>query len=131
MFTTTLMITIEHINYGRHLAHDRLITLMHEVRLRFFEKLGQSEMNFYGIGLILKSITVNYRQEAFRGQTLTFTISIGEISKSSFTLDYEITNEQGRNIADATITLVGFDYGKHQIIRLSALGHQALTDNHN
>ncbi|PIE45787.1 MAG: hypothetical protein CSA44_01630 [Gammaproteobacteria bacterium] len=64
MFATTLKVNIEHINYGGHLAHDKLVTLMHEARLRFFDRLGQSEIDFYGISLILKSITVNYRQEA-------------------------------------------------------------------
>ncbi len=66
MFSTTLTINIEHVNYGNHLGHDKLVALMHEARLRFLDHLGQSEVDFYGISLILKSLVVNYHQEAFR-----------------------------------------------------------------
>ncbi len=128
MFTATLPVTIEHINYGNHLAHDKLVTLMHEARLRFFEHLGQSEIDFYGVSLILKSLTVNYRQEAFRGDELAFFITISEVRNSSFTLHYAISNASGEAIADANVVLVGFDYGVRKIARLPDLCRQALTD---
>jgi len=76
IFCTDLTVPIDSINYGGHLAHDKLLTLMHEARLRFFDQLEQSEENFFGVGLIVKSLAVNYRQQAFRGDILTFAISI-------------------------------------------------------
>ncbi len=127
MFSTTLPIQIEHINYGNHLAHDKLVTLMHEARLQFFDQLGQSEIDFYGISLILKSLNVNYRQEAFRGDKLTFALTIREVRSSAFTLHYEVRNQAGEPIADADTVLVGFDYGKRRVARLPDLCRQALT----
>lgn len=127
MFTTTLPVNIEHINYGGHLAHDKLVTLMHEARLRFFDRLGQSEIDFYGISLILKSMTVNYRQEVFRGEKLTFAITIAEVRGSAFSLNYEVRNAAAEKIADAVFVLVGFDYGKRKIARLPDLCRTALT----
>lgn len=128
MFTTTLTVTVEHINYGGHLAHDRLITLMHEARLRFFDRLGQSEVDFYGIGLILKSLNVNYRQEVFRGEQLTFAISITNVRGSAFTLHYEMGNQAGEMVATADVVLVGFDYGNRRVARLPDLCRQALEN---
>lgn len=127
MFTTTLPIHIEHINYGGHLAHDTLLSLMHEARLQFFDRLGQSELDFYGISLILKSLSVEYRQEAFRGDLLTFAISIAEVRGSGFSLRYEIRNQHNDTVAQANVILVGFDYGKRRIARLPDLCRQALT----
>ncbi|PID66030.1 MAG: thioesterase [Gammaproteobacteria bacterium] len=131
MFSTTLPIYIEHINYGHHLAHDKLITLMHEARLQFFDRLGQSEMDFYGISLIMKSLTVNYRQEAFRGDKLTFALTIREVRGSAFMLHYDIRNQHNEAIADAQIVLVGYDYGKRRVARLPDLCRQALTSQGN
>lgn len=127
MFVTTLAVNIGHINYGGHLAHDKLVTLMHEARLRFFDQLGQSESDFYGISLILKSMTVNYQQESFRGETLSFAMTINEVRGSAFSLQYQIANTRGEKVADAVFVLVGFDYGKRRIARLPDLCRQALT----
>ncbi len=128
MFATTLKVNIEHINYGGHLAHDKLVTLMHEARLRFFDRLGQSEIDFYGISLILKSMTVNYRQEAFRHDDLTFAITITEVRGSAFALHYQIRNQHNDTVAEADVVLVGFDYGKRCIARLPDLCRQALEN---
>lgn len=127
MFTTTLTVHLDHINYGGHLAHDKLLTLMHEARLQFFDRLGQSELDFYGISLILKSLNVTYRQEAFRGDKLTFAITIVEVRGSGFSLHYDIRQQDNDRIAEAKIVLVGFDYGKRRIARLPDLCRQALT----
>lgn len=128
MFSTILPVNIEHVNYGNHLAHDKLVTLMHEARLRFFDHLGQTEVDFYGISLILKSLTVNYRQEAFRGDELTFAMTIHNVRGSAFTLHYDIGNQAGDIIGDAEVTLVGFDYGNRRIARLPDLCRQALEN---
>lgn len=128
MFSTTLPVNIEHLNYGGHLAHDKLVTMMHEARLRFFDRLGQSEIDFYGISLILKAMTVNYRQEGFRGDELTFVVTLTEVRGSAFTLHYEVRNQNNDAVADADFVLVGFDYGKRQVARLPDLCRQALEN---
>ena len=39
-FTTTLDVRISDINYGNHLGHDSLISLLHEARMRFLKQTG-------------------------------------------------------------------------------------------
>ncbi|PIE45601.1 MAG: thioesterase [Gammaproteobacteria bacterium] len=127
MFNTELTVNIDHINYGNHLGHDKLVTMLHEARLRFFDYLGQSEFDFYGIGLIMKSLTVNYRQESFRGDKLSFAMRFEDIRTSAFCLHYEVVRDNGDIIADANVVLVGFDYGKRRVAKLPDLCRKALT----
>lgn len=126
MFDTKLAVRISDINYGNHLAHDRLVTLMHEARLQFFADLGESESHFYGVGLILKSLQVEYRKEAFYPDLLTFSIAVDEIRNSAFSLSYQVQNEQAEKIAEANLVLVAYDYQKQKIARLPSRAKQSL-----
>lgn len=124
-FQTTLVADISTINYGGHLAHDRLITLMHEARIQFLKHIGQSEVSFYGTGLIAKSLQVDYLKEAFWGEELTFQLSVINPSGAGFTVDYAIFNAKQQPIAKASIVILCFDYEKRKVARLSK---QFLTD---
>lgn len=118
-FQTTLDVDIATINYGGHLAHDRLITLMHEARLRFLKALGQSEVSFYGVGLIAKSLQVDYLKEVFWGEKLTLQMTVNNPSGAGFTLHYHIVDSEQQAVATADIVLLCFDYQKRKVARLA------------
>ncbi len=118
-YQVTLPVDISAINYGGHLAHDRLITLMHEARLRFLKSLGQSEVDFYGTGLISKSLQVDYHKEIFWGAQLNFAIRASVLRGAGFTLNYFITDEADDLVSEAAITFICFDYQKRKVSRLS------------
>ena len=113
-FHTGLKIRISDINYGGHLAHDRLISLIHQARLDFLAHLGGSEVCIGGVGLIMVSLSVDYKNEAFLNEKLDFSITAQEIKKASFILNYEIKREDVL-IAKAQTKLAGFDYQSHKI----------------
>lgn len=117
-FSTSIPIDISAVNYGGHLGHDRLVSMMHEARLHFFKELGQTEADFFGNGLILKTLNVDYLQEAFWGEALTFRITVSEINRASFGLHYDILRGETM-IATADIVLIGFDYQSRKVARLS------------
>ncbi len=75
IFETTLPITVADINYGGHLGNDRVLTLMHEARLRFLKSLGYAdEMSLdKNIALFVADSVVVYKAEAFHGDTLRIT----------------------------------------------------------
>lgn len=127
MFKILLPVTIADINYGGHLGHDRLLSLMHEARLAFFEQFSQSEIDFFGVGLILKALQVSYRQEAFRGDVLEMSIHIEQIRGSGFEMHYVIRNQDAALIAEAVVEMVAFDYGQRRVVRLPDSGRQLLT----
>ena len=50
-FSVILPVWVSHINYGQHLAHDALIGLLHEARVRWLSSLSLSELDLgEGVG---------------------------------------------------------------------------------
>ena len=64
------------INHGQHLGHDRLISLLHEARSRFFQSLGYEELDIDGIGIVIADLQVVYLGEAFAGEQVKVDISL-------------------------------------------------------
>ena len=89
IFQTTLAVRISDINYGNHLGHDSLISLLHEARVRFLNKMGYTELNIHGVGILVRNLVVNYLQEAFHSDKLTINMEILNISKTSFDIAYQ------------------------------------------
>ncbi|MCU0662848.1 MAG: thioesterase family protein [Myxococcota bacterium] len=44
-FSTTLAVRVGDLNYGGHLAYDRLLGLAHEARLELLSRLGATELD--------------------------------------------------------------------------------------
>ena len=55
-FSTTIPIRITDLNYGGHVGNDTVLTLFHEARMQFLSFYGASEMNFGGVGLIMRNV---------------------------------------------------------------------------
>lgn len=117
-FATELAVRIGDINYGNHLGHDRMITMMHEARLLFFQAMGYSEFDIEGVGTLIGDLAISYRNEAFYGDQLNFTISVQEISRKSCQFYYRIScagndaseRREPKIIALAKTGVVFFDY---------------------
>lgn len=127
--TTRLTVRIGDINYGGHLGHDRLITLLHQARLDWLHALGAEETNCFGAGLIMRRLTCDYRAEAFLGDALDIAMHAGDLRRTAFTLHYRVCRE-ATLIATAATEMVAFDYHAHKIIALppafaAALGETA------
>lgn len=110
-FSTTLPICIEHINYGNHLAHDKLVSLLHEARVRYFLQRKKEERN-----LLLTHLEVNYIKEAFYGEHLNFKLAYSQQGPCSGIFFYKVTRNE-ELIAKASTKIVFFDYTKRKIVR--------------
>ncbi len=109
-FETELDVRVTDINYGGHLGNDALVGLLHEARLRWLDQLGQSELDFYGRGLIMLDLMVQYKQQGFRSDRLTVAIA-PEMDGPRFQLYYLVKNSKdGREVARARTGIVCFDY---------------------
>lgn len=128
-YATRLTVRIGDINYGGHLGHDNLVTLLHQARLNFLHHLGASELDCFGAGLIMRKLTVDYLGEAFLGDELEVIMSLSAIKPSRFTLEYAVTRPQdGTTIATASTMMVAFDYHTHRVQALSDQFHQAIAE---
>jgi acyl-CoA thioesterase FadM len=119
IFSTEIAVSITDINYGNHLGNDALVSILHEARVQWLGSLHFTELNIAGAALIMADLAVEYKAEAFYGDKLNIAISIGEISKVSFEIYYELTtnrNDKKIVVALAKTGMVCFDYGVRKVV---------------
>lgn len=117
-FTTTIPVRITDLNYGNHVGNDSILSIMHEARMRFLAQWGYSEMNFAGVGMIMKDVGIEFKQELFYGDTVLASVACTNFTKFSFDLYYKLEKEgfaDGKPVAIAKSTMVCFDYANRKI----------------
>jgi acyl-CoA thioester hydrolase len=116
LFETTLEVRITDINYGGHLANDRVLSLVHEARVRFLRHHGFSETNIHGKAIIMADAAVVYRAEAFAGDVLRVEVGAREINRYGCDLVYRLSDQaSGREVALVKTAIVFFDYGRRRL----------------
>ena len=122
-FSAQLAVRISDINYGNHLGHDGLITMIHEARILFFQSLGYQELDIDGVGTLIADLAVSYQNESFYGDQLNFEISVQEVSRKSCQFYYRISRignkekpEQLTALAKTGIVFFDFDQRKAALI---------------
>jgi acyl-CoA thioester hydrolase len=118
IFATDIPVRITDINYGNHVGNDALVSIVHEARMQWLASNNFTELNIAGAALIMADLAVEYKGESFYGDTLTVAISIGEITKISFEIFYEVTtsrNDKSILIANAKTGMVCFNYEARKV----------------
>ncbi|MBN1255795.1 MAG: thioesterase family protein [Deltaproteobacteria bacterium] len=116
-FSTDIAVRISDINYGGHLGHDSIISLMHETRVRFLNSRGFSESDIEGFGLIMTDLAVVYKAEVLYGEILTIEIGIQNITKYGWDFVYRVINKKtDKEVARAKTGVLIFDYKQKKVI---------------
>lgn len=119
VYSTEIRLRISDINYGGHLAHDSILSLTHEARVRFLESLGYSEANVDGPGIILSDAALVYKSEAFYGQSLNIEIAVMDFSKYGCDFVYKLSDsDTHKEVARVKTGIVFYDYNKREICRV-------------
>lgn len=137
VYSTNLQVRITDINYGNHLANDKLVALLHEARVLMLQSLNYTEFDIEGHSLIQADLMVRYKGEGFQGDVLHIDIYVDNIAARSFDMLYKITakrNGEDVAIADAKVGLVFFDYKQRKIAptpenftkKINALRHEEI-----
>ena len=90
LFQTALTVQVGDVNYGGHLANDAVLRLCHEVRMRWLAKLGWSEMDAGGAGLIMADAAVQYLAQGHHGDELSVEMGAAGMAGVGFSLLYRI-----------------------------------------
>lgn len=96
-----------HVNnavYLSYLEHARLKTVL----------AYTSAHNMEQIPLIVGTITIRYISPAHLGEMLLVGMGISRFGNKSFDIAYQIDTNDGRAVANATITMVYFNYESNQ-----------------
>ena len=116
VFSTELPLYISHINYGGHLDNALLLTLISEARVRFFKSLGYSELDVEGVGIVVSDAALQYKAEAFHGETMRVDMAAADFGKYGCDLLWRMSDQAtGREIARGKTGIVFLDYTTKKI----------------
>lgn len=116
-FKTEIPLRITDINYGGHLGNDKVLTIIHEARVRFLKESGYSEMNVEGFGIIMTDAAVEYKSEGLYGDIVVIEVQARDFDKYGFDMFYRLTSrDSGKEIARAKTGIIIFDYQKRKIV---------------
>lgn len=119
IYTTDIRLRVSDINYGGHMDNNAVLSLVHEARVRFLESHGYSELDVDGVGIIMVDAVIQYKSEAFYGQTLTFEVAVGGISRIGCDIFYRITDRNtGTEVARAKTGIAFLDYATRKPKRM-------------
>ncbi|HEX5804867.1 MAG TPA: thioesterase family protein [Macromonas sp.] len=110
-FSTELPIYMSHINQGQHLDNVQMLTLVMETRQRFFAWLGfPNAVDIGGLMLAAGEMLVQYKAEAFYGETMRVRMAVGELGRCSVDLPYVMEDvASGRLICQGKVSMVFMD----------------------
>lgn len=115
-FSCTIPIRVTDLNYGGHLANDKVLTLMHEARELYFRHHGYTEMEAEGTSFIMGDCAIMYKTEGFYGQVLRIEVGAGDYSRASFDLYYRLVIAgEDKILAEGKTGLVCFDYETRKV----------------
>jgi acyl-CoA thioesterase FadM len=115
-FATEITLRVSDINYGGHLGNDRVLSLVHEARIRFLKSLGLAERDACGVGLLMADAAVVYRSQAFHGEVIGIGVGAGDFSRTGCDFYFRLTNrETRREVALAKTGVVCFDYRSSRV----------------
>ena len=117
-FSTEMSVNVTDINYGGHLGNDKVLSFIHEARVRFLKQFGFTELDVDGVGTIMAHATIIFKAEAFHGDILKIEVASGNFHKLGCDFFYRLTNETSKEVARAKTGLIFFDYDKQKMVSM-------------
>ena len=118
-FSCHIPVRITDINYGGHVGNDTLLSIIHEARMQYFGKMGYSEMQFAGTGMIMADAAIEFKSELFYGDLVIASVAVGGVSKIGFDLFYKLEKDSAvkrTTVALAKTAMICYDYEKKKIV---------------
>jgi acyl-CoA thioester hydrolase len=117
IFSTDIPIRISDINRGGHLSWDSMFRIIDEARVQFWSRLDYPEAEGKKISHITVDAGINYKRQAYHGQTLRVEIAASEFTDKGFDLVYRVTEvDSGIEIARAKAGILCYDYQKQKVV---------------
>lgn len=105
-----LSVRITDMNYGRHLGHDAVISLMHEARATALAHCGMSEGDMGGYPCVAADLAVQYQAEARWPDQLVVETAIPVPGRRVIAVFHRIRRVQdGQSVATARVNLMLVD----------------------
>ena len=83
-YSTQTNVRITDINYAGHLGNDKVLSIIHEARMRFFKYYNYSEDNVEGVNTIMNNAAIQYKSQGFYGDSLLIEMAVTEFNPHGF-----------------------------------------------
>ena len=112
-----IKVRVTDLNYGNHLANDKIQTYLQEARIDFLAVHGLSELNVGSdTSLIQGDAAIVFKSEGFLHNEIEVKIAINDVSNSSFDFVYQLTNlTTSKLLAIAKTRMVCFNYDERKV----------------
>lgn len=119
LFATDIPVRITDLNYGNHVGHDTIMSVLHEARVRMLDSKGFSEIDIGGCGLIMTDTAIIFKNEVFYPALLKCELAVGNATRSRFDVFYRVTRKgDDVVVAEAKTGMVCFDYEQKRVARM-------------
>ncbi len=117
-FTVDLPVRISEVNYGNHLGHAALTSLIHQTKILYFREFNIDERNINGNGAIVKRLEIDYKGEAHFDDMLHVNVRVNAITRTTCILEYVVTkNEANTPVTHVFETLAFINYESRKPVR--------------
>ena len=123
-----MTVRVTDMNYGRHLGHDALVSLLHEARIQAFAALDLTEWDMHGYPSVVADLAVQYQSEARWPDGLTIATAVPEPQGKSLTIYqriYQLDSQQV--VATARINQLLIDPASRRPVDVPEPVKQALS----
>ncbi|MEW5986160.1 MAG: thioesterase family protein [Chloroflexota bacterium] len=114
-YEITVEVAFRDLDVLGHLNHAVYFTYMETARTKYFVELlhlkGPQELP-----VILAEATCSYHSAAFFGERLRVGVGVSRLGNKSFEMIYQITAEDGRQVATGKTVMVMYDYTNDETI---------------
>jgi acyl-CoA thioester hydrolase len=116
VYATDIPIRIDDINRGRHLAHDHVLSIMEEARVRFLRSLGYSDESIDGASFIVVDAGIIYKKQGFYGQTLRVELALCDFSRKGCDIVFRISDAtSGDEMIRAKTGILFYNYREQTV----------------
>ena len=117
-FAMEMVVPIAFINRGNHLGNDSLIACLNEARLAFMQARFGNPYTVDGAAMINADLAVEYRAEAYHGDTLRIEVAADDFNKYGCDFVYRVScKSDGRVVALAKTGMLLFDFSSKKLQR--------------
>ncbi|MFO7908814.1 MAG: thioesterase family protein [Halomonas sp.] len=124
----SVSVRVTDMNYGRHLGHDALVSLLHEARSQALMAVGYPEWDLAGYHSVVADLAVQYQSEARCPDILVVETAIPDPAGKALSVYHRVLADEGaRLVATARLNLLVMDSTAGNPVAVPAEVVQALA----
>ncbi|MBI1182831.1 thioesterase [bacterium] len=117
-FKTQIQVRVTDLNYGNHLANDKVQAYLQQSRVEMLHQVGLSELNIGdNTSLIQGDAAIIYQSEGYLLNQIDIMLAVNDFGNSSFDVVYQLNNlSTSKPLALAKTRLVCFNYEERKVM---------------